>query len=185
MTRSALDGEGFTSLDFLRENKEEIEWGFFRYSFFKNEKDMEEFKDKLDWILIVRQHIPLSEKFIDKYKEKWDWYELLKYYKFSEKFLEKHLECLIWDAVSEYQTLSEHFIEKYKDKLNWYYLSGTQYFSYKFMEKYFDYIDWQILEEYNKELTIPFHIYKRVAKMGLWDPYDKELYKRIKHECDF
>lgn len=172
------------SLDYLREHKNDVEWGTFNYNYFKNEHEAEEFKDKIDWITLSRRNVHFSEQFYDKYKEKWDWAVLLKHNQFSMKFLRDHLDYLDWEEVSYDQELEMDFIEEFKDKLDWDLMSGQQKFTPEMMEKYFDKIDWQQFEAYNKSTPIPWPIYKRVAKMGLWDPYNRQEFNIIREQLD-
>lgn len=67
----------------------------------------------------------------------------------------------------------------FQNKLDWHYLSGTQKFSPEFMIEFIDKIDWQSFEEYNKDQPIPWSVYKKVAKKGLWDPYNRQDFKFI------
>lgn len=168
------------TLDFVRENRDKIEWGTFNYKLFKNDKQVEEFADQVDFVTLSRQSVGLSEEFYDKYREKFDWTELLKHNKFSMKFLRDHLDYLDWEEVAYDQQLTMDFIEEFKDKLDWDLMSATQKFTPEIMEKYFDKIDWQQFEAYNKEVPIPFPIYKRVAKLGLWDPYNRQDFNFIR-----
>lgn len=83
---------GQRTFDFIREFKDKI--SFTHYFGQKlSEKQMEEFKDRLDWEW-VSQRIPMSEKTILKYSER-----------------------ITWDHLERFQDLSQEFIEKYKDKI--------------------------------------------------------------------
>ena len=52
------------------------------------------------------------------------------------------------------------------------------------MNQFFDRIDWQQFEAYNKDVPIPWPIYKRVAKLGLWDPYNRQDFNFIREKLD-
>ena len=168
------------SFEFIREFKDIIEWGTFNYRLFKNDKQVEEFADKVDFITLSRQPIKLSEQFFDKYKERFDWTVLLKHNKFSMDFLRDHLDYLDWDEVAYDQDLDMDFIEEFADKLDWHLMSATQKFTPDIMNQFFDRIDWQQFEAYNKDVPIPWPIYKRVAKLGLWDPYNRQDFNFIR-----
>ena len=66
-----------TANGFILEEKE--------YTFPLNEKQKEEFQDKVDWDYIFESQ-KLSEKFIREFRDKVDWDRISKYQKLSEKF---------------------------------------------------------------------------------------------------
>ena len=67
-----------TANGFILEEKE--------YTFPLNEKQKEEFQDKVNWDWISKYQ-KLSEKFIREFQDKVNWYDISKYQKLSDEFI--------------------------------------------------------------------------------------------------
>ena len=94
-------------------------------------------KDKVDWYQILEsQH--LSEDFIREFKDRINWHRLLKNQKLSEPLIRENTELLNWTTVSMYQRLSENFIGEFQDRVNWIQISSKQSLSEDFIRKYKD-----------------------------------------------
>ena len=92
-------------------------------------------KNKVNWDAVCGYQ-KLSEDFIREFKDKIDWDYISKHQKLSEEFIREFQDELYWECLSEYQELSEEFIKEFKDKIDWDYISSCQKLSEDFIREF-------------------------------------------------
>ena len=114
-------------------------------------------KDKVNWYYISRYQ-KLSEKFIREFKDKVDWHYISVYQKLSEEFIREFQDKVDWFYISKYQKLSENLIREFQDKVDWFYISVYQTLSEDFIREFEYSVDWvnigkcqKLSEEFRRE----------------------------------
>ena len=102
--------------EYIRENKDTVDWDYISFRQKLSEEFIREFKDKIDWDLISRSQ-KLSEDFIREFKDRVDWYGISIRQKLSEEFIREFKDKVDWYWISIKQTLSENFIREFKDRV--------------------------------------------------------------------
>jgi len=90
-----IDYKKSLSEDFIRENKNKINWFWLSSCQKLNENFIREFQNEVYWKLISKYQI-LNENFISDFKDK-----------------------VYWRFISVYQKLSINFLRKFQDKIDW------------------------------------------------------------------
>ena len=96
-------------------------------------------KDKVNWGYISERQI-LSEDFIREFKDKVDWWNICLYQTLSEPFVREFKDKVDWNCISYRQKLSEDFIREFKDKVCWKWILYKQKLSENFIKEFKDYI---------------------------------------------
>ena len=102
--------------DYIRENKDIVNWNVISSWQKLPEEFIREFKDKVNWSCIsVCQK--LSEDFIREFENRLVWKYISRQQKLSEDFIREFQDKVDWDAIFIYQTLSEDLKKEFKAKL--------------------------------------------------------------------
>src|SRR5574344_679133 len=104
-------------------------------------------KDKVNWYFISIYQ-SLSEDFIREFKDKVNWVGISQCQSLSEDFIREFKDLVDWNCISYKQTLSEDFIREFKDKVNWYYISIKQSLSEDFIIEFADRVNWSNISIY-------------------------------------
>ena len=158
------------SEEYLRENKDSIDWDIVCEYQKLSEPFIEEFQNYVNWSKISRcqklsepfmekhlnklfssiaQFQVLSEGFIKKYHKMWGflWTDIFCFQKISEDFIREFQDMDFiknsWDIIPSTQILSEDFIEEFAETINWTALSYGKWdlISEQFVEKHIDKFD--------------------------------------------
>jgi len=107
-----IDYHKIITEEFIRENKDEINW---------------------EEICICQK---LSEDFIREFHNKVNWEEISCCQKLNENFIREFQDKVYWNYISTFQKLSEEFIREFKDEVDWTRISGCQKLSEKFIREF-------------------------------------------------
>ena len=102
--------------DYIRENKNNVNWNVISSWQKLPEEFIKEFKDKVNWGCISANQ-QLSEDFIREFQDRVDWFYISEYQKLSEEFIREFKDEVDWDCISECQQLSEEFRREFADRL--------------------------------------------------------------------
>ena len=75
-------------------------------------------KDKVDWDYISKYQ-KLSEDSIIEFEDYVVWYYISGYQKLSEDFIREFKDKVNWECISEYQKLNIEFIKEFKNYIYW------------------------------------------------------------------
>lgn len=104
--------------DFIRINKNRVDWRYISSMKCKGESFAIEFKDYIVWEIFMKYH-PMSEELIRKCIDVIPLNLLVKTQKLSEKFIEDYLDRLDPILITIHQTLSNDFINRHSDRFDW------------------------------------------------------------------
>ena len=141
--------------DYIRENKDIVNWATISNWQKLSEEFIREFKDKVDWCNISMSQ-RLSEDFIREFENCVDWYCIGKHQKLSEEFIKEFQDRLDWFYICKYQYLTEEFIREFEDMVDWYCISKYQRLSEEFIREFQDKIDWSIISDVYQTLSEKF-----------------------------
>lgn len=125
------------SLDYIRNTKNPIEWGYISEFYKLTDDFIEQFQDELNWYWIT-QKIDITPYNLEKYKDRLDWEHISMIFsgQLSEELIGKYEDYLNWSWVSYgCRQFSEPFIQKYINKLNLNSICEHQKLSFKFKLK--------------------------------------------------
>ena len=137
------------SEDFIREFRNDVNWGYISRYQKLSENFMREFQNKVYWCYITI-HQKLSEEFIREFEDKVDWVWICFRQKLSEDFIREFQYKVSWVSISKFQKLSENFIREFQDKVDWYNISAYQKLSEDFIREFKDCVIWWNISKYQK-----------------------------------
>ena len=130
-------------IDFLKENKNQIDWASFLMNKTVSEELVEEVKDIINWERLSRSRTKLDKEFIIDYKDYLNINDMLKYQTIPDEVLAEKIDTIDIDKMCRTQKeMSEGFItelaenENYKEKINWHQLKKNYEFSDEFKKTY-------------------------------------------------
>lgn len=123
-----------TSKDLIKEAKNHGGWYVAKYINL-NEDFIRENKDCVDW-KFVSKYQKLSEDFIREFQDSVYWPYISTYQKLSEDFISEFQNRVCWGDISIYQKLSEDFIRKFKDLVYFPYIKIQQILSEEFRNEF-------------------------------------------------
>lgn len=191
--------------EFIREFANYLNWDQLssNSNIYLSETIMEEFKDKINWVLISGNKL-LEPWEIDKYKDLLNWERLTKWQKLTDEQMYKYSHLLNWDYIdcqklsiqfmedyfnllpiediARHQKLTEEFIEKHIEAFKPYmcWISRYQKLSPKFVWKYIDCLNLSGLADNGK--LYPYIQSKFIYLVSnkiipkWWDIYTKHIY---------
>lgn len=117
--------ESLVNVEYLRINKENVNWKELSKTHLLNIDNIREFKDYVDWNSISKNYKFTEEELIE-FSSYINWKIVLKHQDIPYNILRKYQDYLDWDLVSAYQKLPLTIIEEFKDKLNLFYIYTYQ-----------------------------------------------------------
>lgn len=136
-----------------------------------SEDYIRENKDSVNWEDVSEYQI-LSESFMDEFSDYVNWRVVTRTQKLSEAFIRKHIEEIKWFTTNilYHQTLSEGFIREFKDDFLagfWNLISGRVILSESFIEEFIERINWNCLSFGNWDLLSEAFIEKHIDRFNL------------------